>query len=147
MWTMTEIGFFSAVQHRDNPDLLLIRARSKKDLDNLLDFAIESEVPDMSDVGDIERTLQGADYPYRLTCTKEAWAVIMAALIGVIDYDNFKNRIAVSNPTRAHTYGRVWSTMIAVEREPDAGVYKDQPKLVQRPKKAAAKKSSKKVSR
>lgn len=126
MWTMTKIGFYSVVQHRADPNDVLIRARSKQDLENLLDFARKTlaSVGGLNDeVGAIEATIARADYPFRLSCTKVAWATLMGAMIGDIDYDNFKTRIGKSSPARAHTYGLVWQDLHRIEREPKAGVY------------------------
>lgn len=122
MWTMTKIGFFSAVQHRDNPDDVLVRARSKRDLENLVEFAdLHTDV--VKAFGRIVASLHGADYPFRLTVSKVAWATVMGAMIGDIDYDNFKTAVGKTSPERAHTYGRVWHDLLAVEREATAGVY------------------------
>lgn len=35
MWIFTKDGFFSAVEHRDNSDLLMIRARCREDIERL----------------------------------------------------------------------------------------------------------------
>ena len=32
MWIFTETGFVSAVQHRENPDYLMVRARDRQSL-------------------------------------------------------------------------------------------------------------------
>jgi len=118
MWIMTKYGYYSAVEHRDDPDLLLIRARSRKDLENLDLFARGNAV-----LGKIETTLTKADYPHRLIVTKVGWASIIGAMIGDVDYPNFKNAVARTNPRRANTYHDVWETLHQIEREPDAGVY------------------------
>lgn len=142
MWTMTKIGFFSAVQHRANLNDLLIRARSHRDLENLLKFADNVQTKPPLEFGKIEATIQGADYPYRLVCSKRAWATVMGAMIGDVDYDNFKTQVARTNVARAHTYGVVWQVLHDVEHEPGAGVYVDDWTPTARPKAKAVKKPS-----
>ena len=42
MWTATQDGYFSAVQHRDKPDTLMVRARDSKDLQHIRDKGYET---------------------------------------------------------------------------------------------------------
>lgn len=120
MWIMTTIGFYSAVQHRDNHDDLLIRARSKADL-----LALQALAADrFGGVGPIDTTLTGADYPHRMVISKSTWKALLEDLTDDVDYDNFKTAVArAGHPERANTYHNVWQDLLAVEREPDAGVY------------------------
>lgn len=121
MWCMTKFGFFSAVEHRDDPNKVLIRARSRRDLLDLFNFAEYRGVG--TEFSEITATLDHADYPYRIEATKIAWATVLGAMVGDIDYDNFKTRIGRTNKARAATYGKVWEDLLRIEREPSAGVY------------------------
>lgn len=121
MWTATCAGFFSAVQHRDDHDQMMVRARSHADLVNLLAIA-EAQQPQIT--ATIVETGR-ADYPYRVTVSRDEWKVLIGALIDGIDYDNFKNAVAKTNPTRSHgAYMRVWTDLHTIEREPGALVGK-----------------------
>lgn len=145
MWIMTTIGFYSAVQHRDNHDDLLIRARSKADLERLQQLAVDGygvTVPvggHAPGLGPIDTTLTRADYPHRMVISKAAWKAILEQLTDDVDYDNFKTAVAkAGHPERANTYHNVWQTLLAIEREPDAGVYPKGTKKPAAPKPIAA---------
>jgi hypothetical protein len=123
MWNMTKIGFYSAVQHRDQPDTLLIRARSQQDLLNLNAYA---DSKGLASEASPPRQTPDADYPWRLTIPKADFAKLRADLVVDIDYDNFKNAVAAepcNGFDRAHTYGNVWSVLHQIEDEDTAGVY------------------------
>lgn len=115
MWVATPRGFYSAVAHRDKKDMMLIRARSWADLDNLATLAKIHHQP----VGRITQSMK-ADYPWRLNCTRLVWQVLLMVMADEIDYDNFKTKVAETNEDRADTYHRVWATLMAIEHEPTA---------------------------
>lgn len=130
MWIMTTIGFYSAVQHRDNHDDLLIRARSKADLLALQALATGAGSAcrrgpgRFGGVGPIETTLHGADYPHRMVISKSTWKALLEDLTDDVDYDNFKTAVArAGHPERANTYHKVWQDLLGIERERDAAVY------------------------
>lgn len=124
MWIMTPIGFYSAVQHRDNHADLMVRARSIADLERLVAFAGGCLNPSLlAGIGPIETTLTHADYPHRIVVTKRTWKALLGFLTDDIDYANFKTAVGKVSPGRAHLYHDVWATMCKAEREPDAGVY------------------------
>ena len=80
MWVCFNDGFCSAVQDRNNPDGLVVRARRRKDILNIF--------PD-------KKIVEGGstDYNYRVYCTKEEFANLVANSIKNIKYDNFKNSV------------------------------------------------------
>jgi hypothetical protein len=107
MWIFTETGFVSAVQHRENPDYLMVRARDRQSLVQLSEI-VETEIKSTPD----------ADYPYRLTATKEDVKSWMNDSIDFLGYSNFKNQVAITRGKNyARTLGSVWSTMHDVEDE------------------------------
>jgi hypothetical protein len=106
MWVVTKIGFFSAVQ-KHGTDYLTIRARVKKDLENL--------IPYLPGEGHKILELPGHDYPYRLLCWHESWAEAMAKLSQEVDYDNFKSEIGLKDPARESVLHRVWSALFGLE--------------------------------
>lgn len=105
MWIFTETGFVSAVQHRDDPNLLVVRARDRLSLEPLADFAT-TEIT----------TNPNADYPYRTIVAKDVFAAWTTDKVEEIEYPNFKNQVAVvRGKTFASNLGRVWSVMLDAE--------------------------------
>jgi hypothetical protein len=107
MWIFTETGFVSAVQHREAPEYLVVRARDKQSLDQLADLC------------DVQvKFTPNADYPYRVIVTKADFTSWMNDNIDFLGYSNFKNQVAITRgKDYAHTLGSVWSTMHDVEDE------------------------------
>ena len=101
MWLMTPSGFLSAVKHRDKPDTILVRARCREDLDQLIE-----QVPDAQPWED-----KNADYLWRLECSTEEWASAVAYFALTIEYDNFKS--AVKSEKHKRAYMRVWTTLLS----------------------------------
>lgn len=107
MWVFTQTGFVSAVQNRHNPDYLVVRGRDRQSLQELADVcAVEIKF------------MTGSDYPYRVFVSKEDFRSWMNDQIDFLDYDNFKNQVAITRGKDfAHALGSVWSTMHDVEDE------------------------------
>lgn len=96
MWIFTNKGFVSAVQHRNQPAHLMVRARDR--------VALEQLVPESQ----IERT-ERADYLYRTTVSKVDFMKFMNDAVSSIEYDNFKNSIVDSDYHDACS--SVWGVM------------------------------------
>lgn len=109
MWVFTETGFVSAVVHRDDAEMLMVRARDKMSLEGLGRIAgvKTSHTPD-------------GDYPHRVVVSKIDFQRWLTEMVVKMDYDNFKSQVA---RTRGHAFAAplhdVWSVMHDVE-EPDA---------------------------
>lgn len=105
MWIFTENGFISAVRKSDNTDVLTVRARDAKSLAELAELTQQP----------IAKSPSG-DYPYRIFVKPDALADWAKHQVELIDYNNFKNRVAV---TRGYGFVSalhdVWSAMLAVE--------------------------------
>lgn len=114
MWLATTRGFYSAVKHRDKPHTVLVRARARKDLKRLIELAPDKGLK-------IKKTLERADYPYRMEVPQRLWVDLLAVLASEIDYDNFKTAVGKKSKKRAGLYSRVWSIMLDAEKE-DPGV-------------------------
>lgn len=126
MWTVTRAGFFSAVQKRGSTDLT-VRARVKKDLENLIRYLPESES------GYSIQVTPNADYGYRLMCSHENWASALYWMAMDVDYDNFKSEIGNTDPERESILHGVWTALYqltGLERAPDTfwKYYKTGPK-------------------
>lgn len=110
MWTMTTTGFTSAVEYRDDPSLLVIRARDKDSLMNLAsDLGLEP---------DAVYTSFPSDYPFRVLVPKTRYAQWVFDQVLGIEYDNFKSHAATE---RDGDYVRflheVWSAGLALTDE------------------------------
>lgn len=107
MWVITTSGFYSAVAHREHPELLLVRARAKGDLTRL-----KKVIPGMK-----IREDRRADYRWRTVVTREEWAHALVLLAADVDYDNFKNAVRRKHSRkREGIYHRVWSALTHIER-------------------------------
>ena len=110
MWIFCKLGFFSAVQHREKPDVLLVRARFKGDLERLY------KAMDHSKCGPIQET-SDADYRFRMECPKSAFSEVVWSMARSIDYDNFKNA-AHDGTVRDEAYMDVWRAMWSAQNFP-----------------------------
>lgn len=106
MWLFTEEGFVSAVAHRDDKTLMMVRARDKKSLERLALIADTK----------IITTPTGSDYPHRVVVTKEVFKDWVTETIDNVVYDNFKTQVA---KTRGYEYAEplhdVWAVMLQAE--------------------------------
>ena len=103
MWIFTTTGYFSVVEHYDDPNTLLIRSRVGEDLERLrARFPLVSEMEHTPD----------ADYSYRATVKRSDFANMISRLVLEIDYPNFKN--AACGPgdhLRSHAYMDCWTAL------------------------------------
>ena len=115
MWLFTTQGLYSAVVHRDNRNLILVRARAREDLE-----ALQVQLPQIEIVETPE-----ADYRWRADVDREKWRWFLSAEAGEIDYDNFKGAVGERHGyDRACVYSDVWSVMRRVQEQcppPPAG--------------------------
>lgn len=101
MWLFCKSGFFSAVQHFNNPDLIHVRARFNGDLECLCE--VHGIKPCVTET-------PGNDYRYRMNFNRKDWARIVSQEAAEINYTNFKN--AVHDRTeRDDAYMAVWWDM------------------------------------
>ena len=98
MWLMTTRGFYSVVEHRDDADRLLVRARCQADIAALSDLVAGEPV-----------RLDDADYAWRVETTRDEWKAAMQVLVGEITYPNFKS--AIMDDAHVHAYHQVWGVM------------------------------------
>lgn len=116
MWLFTTQGFYSVVAHREDPDALIVRGRSRDDLE-----ALRQQIPDLEPFED-----PAADYRHRAYVSRAEWLAAVAQLTCEVDYDNFKSAVAErQGQERARVYGRIWGELRelqdgTVSRRPDA---------------------------
>ena len=102
MWVFTTAGFYSVVAHRTRHGYVLVRARTRADME-----ALKAWIPDLQVFED-----QAADYRWRAAVTTANWQNALASLAGAIDYDNFKDAVAErQGHDRARIYSGVWSLL------------------------------------
>jgi len=107
MWTMTPSGFTSAVEHREDPSLLVVRSRDQA---SLLQLA-----SDLGHQSESEVTKFPSDYPFRIVATKAEYAKWTHDQVLAIDYDNFKSKAArVRGGIYVEFLHRVWSAGLSL---------------------------------
>ena len=107
MWLATTHGFYSVVEHRDDPDHLLVRARVHQDLEALAD-----QIPGIEPY----ETPEG-DYRWRAEVTREQWRDAVAKLAMAIDYPNFKNAVDDrQGREREEIYSGVWAQLKTLQQ-------------------------------
>lgn len=127
MWMATTRGFFSAVQHNTNPNLLVVRTRDRSDAESLKDW-YQGWIEDTADsaVGDGRApaempdatitTYEFSDYPWRVIMPRTAYAAFVLEAVVDLDYGNFKDAVkATQGPDRAGVYMNVWSALLRLE--------------------------------
>lgn len=102
MWLMNKNGFFSLVQHNQDEDVLMIRARVRADL--------EEAFPD--DIDQIVETIDG-DYRYRISLPREQVKQYVASTLDDLTYTSHakEEMSAGKEPGRIRAYMSVWSTL------------------------------------
>lgn len=106
MWLVTTQGFYSVVQHRRDHDKLLVRARTREDIE-----ALRVQIPDLRPFSDSR-----ADYRWRAVVTRAEWIAALAQLVSEIDYPNFKSAVGSrQGAERAHVYGEVWRILASLQ--------------------------------
>ena len=77
MWLFTSIGFFTAVEHPDDPGTILVRAREREDLENLR----RAHLPDLEIVA--------AEDGFTVLVSRDEWEHAAQGLVAGIDYSSF----------------------------------------------------------
>jgi hypothetical protein len=91
----------SVVEHRNDPRVLIVRARLKGDLVAFFGRNVTiDETPD-------------ADYRWRTYVSRPRLKIAISREVDKIEYDNFKN--SVKNDARHDAYMKVWSAMLSAQ--------------------------------
>lgn len=94
--------FLSVVQHWKKPDTLIVRARDRKSLKWVADYAQKA----------IQHTPVNHDYPYRVQIDKGAFSSIVSRMVMQIDYHNVKDRVTKTRGEHWHNVlMRVWAAL------------------------------------
>jgi len=116
MWIATTFGFFSVVAHRTLPGCLLVRARVRGDLEQLI-----KRLPFYPLGGGSEPTITDhtgdSDYRYHAVVPRRDFVNAWFTLVDGIDYDNFKDAVHErQGMERALLYSNVWQGLRALEK-------------------------------
>lgn len=108
MWVFTPEGFVSAVEDRNDPTTIMVRARDKQSLVQVC------EVSGLTAQLDIV-SYAGTDYPFRVAISRTNWEDFVIDASRRITYPNFKD---AAKATRGQAYadvlGRVWAAGLAL---------------------------------
>ena len=101
MWLFGQRGMFSIVQHRDDKDILIVKARVKGDIEQYWPYA------------EIERN-EEFDYLYRANLPRGDVAVAVAQMVHDMDYSSFKGEMH-DRARRYPFYLRIWECLIDMQ--------------------------------
>jgi hypothetical protein len=101
MWIVTNKSFLSAVQDRLDPNIFVVRARIRGDLETFFGDGIKV----------IET--EDSDYRFRVFVNKSVFKLKMMEHINSIDYTNFKD--SVETKERKTWYMQIWYVMYRVQ--------------------------------
>jgi len=104
MWIKTNTSFVSIVQHRDDPDVLLVRGRFKGDAARFMGLPASEEIETPS-----------ADYRFRVIVSREHVGRRLAVALKGVDYPNFKDSIRTA--WRKSVASRIWSILFHAQEE------------------------------
>lgn len=118
MWICSKLGFFSVV--RKPGDLFHIRARVRKDLENLVD-AVGSHRNWKITIHDSHETDPRADYAFRIVVPEKWWGAFGIILVESVDYANFKGIVGATPDQRERLpiYSRFHHEMERFQNNPD----------------------------
>jgi hypothetical protein len=85
MWLFLPTGHYSVVVHRDDPSRVIVRSRESKPLEAVRAVALCGGFR----VPEIERN-DAADYRYRVTVSRDLWALFVAQAVADMRASNFK---------------------------------------------------------
>ena len=108
MWIFSVTGFYSVVTDSMRKGRVLIRARTKTDLDNLSRLhrqVCPSMEPSILD--------EAGDYRWSLSITKDDWVTLVGVLAAAVNYSNFKDAVHKRKDQRskAAAYLEIWRVM------------------------------------
>jgi len=106
MWILSDRGFVSIVEDRQDPGRLLVRARREGDLEAFLDC-----LPDLRPEDKPVHT-PDADYAWRVSLPRPMVSATLVKLASEVDYDNFKDAVAARQGySRSRLYHDVWAIL------------------------------------
>lgn len=121
MWIFTSAGFVSAVEHRDDEKLLMVRARDEDSLKIMAQGIEAAGKAADENYGEIKIYSEGgSDYPWRAVVSKATFAIwVQFEIMNYLVYPNFKTALTAFRGEKWHRAAmNVWTDMLAVEDKP-----------------------------
>jgi hypothetical protein len=123
MWVFTTGGFTSAVEHRDDDTMTMVRGRDKKSLEEMLSSMkaalveggkSEEEITDF--MKNMEIYAVPGDYKWRVIVPKSAYALYLVyEAMHYVNYSNFKSKLTATRGDKWHDAAMsVWSAMFKI---------------------------------
>jgi|TARA_R110000823_G_scaffold239935_1_gene365020 hypothetical protein len=112
MWLFTGDGFYSAVVDQSDRNEIVVRARAKDSLENLISKLqyVWTNEDDETIICTPDR-----DYPYRIFISRNTWANYLVDYVTDLEYTDFKSYCrkfgAHSTEKRLHALSEVWGIM------------------------------------
>lgn len=100
MWLFSQRGFFSIVQHRDKPHILIVKARMRGDIEKYWPDAV------------IERN-EDFDYLYRTELYRHQVEPVILKMIQDVDYASFKG--SLEDKRRYLWYVQLWEVLCLMQ--------------------------------
>jgi hypothetical protein len=107
MWVILNNSFVSIVEHRDKPDVLIVRARFAGDIERFMRWPLNKS-------GAVLCT-PDADYRFRAYLARKDVQRAMVLAVAGVRYPNFKDSIKAA--FRKALAMRVWSIFHAAQQE------------------------------
>jgi hypothetical protein len=123
MWIATTTGFYSAVAHKHDKRLVVVRSRVLQDADALAGWVNRYRADYIgSEPGEAEVVAyRQSDYPWRVIITKQEWAQFLTFEAEGIDYTNYKDAVTKRQGRERHDiYARVWGVLLGLSKLPGA---------------------------
>src|SRR5262245_38360033 len=122
MWVFTQHGFISIVRSREDPKVLMVRARDRKSLEQFVEVAHRHPVAE-EPLTILETKY--TDYSYRVICSPQVVADYLASEAVQIDYSNFKDRVTKTRGSKWHdVLMSIWGKALGLR---DRERYSDRP--------------------
>lgn len=120
MWLFVPGGFYSAVQHKDDPDKIMVRARAKQHAERLIKALPADQRPELVE------TPPPADYRWRVTVTREQWVYLAARFAAEVAYLNFKSEAGKRGHPKGfmRTLHDVWGDLLNFQDDQHADTRK-----------------------
>jgi hypothetical protein len=112
MWIFSVYGFYSISVPKDNPRIVMVRARMSEHLENLRKrFASVAQTEIVESAG--------TDYAYRMIVTRKVWEAILTDMSAEQTWNNFKDKVAENkehiNSGYEAALHKVWSEMFKLQ--------------------------------
>jgi len=109
LWLFTAKGMFSVVEHKDDPNTMVVRARIENDIKNIQQMFVDQgyEKPEILQ-------MSHSDYKFRIFVNRKEWINVMTRLMADLNYTNFKNAAAKEDDferLRSQAYTSIWFIM------------------------------------